>query len=111
MDSGIRAEIIIFEQHYIYIVIALLLIGCIYFFSKKFVLWGMAKGLGYMLSYVVGSLLFINIYFIFLVFFNQEARLGHLLPYLLQTVGLFGFILAVGNSFKYLFKKLSEKKA
>ena len=111
MGSGIRAEIIIFEQHYIYIVIALLLIGCIYFFSKRFVLWGIAKGLGNMLSFAVGSLLFINIYFVFLVIFNQEARLGHLLPYLLQAVGLFGFILAVRNSFKYFFRKFSEKKA
>ena len=111
MGSRILTEIIIFEHHYIYLFIALLFIGCIYFFSRRFIFWGIAKGLGYLLSFVVGTLIFMNLFFVVLVIFNQEERVGQLLPYLLQAIGLFGFAIAVGNSFRYLFRKFTEKKA
>ncbi len=102
---------IVFHHHYIFLIAGLLFLGCAFVLANRLIKWGMKTGSGYLLSFVLGSLFFLNLFFFILVIGNEEAQAIIFLPYLLQIIGVYGFLLITVKGFKSLYKRLINKKA
>ncbi|GEM_PF-5845574 len=108
--KDLSAKIIIFEYNEFLFIAALVFFAMIYFVSKKVIFWGIEKGLESFLSYALAGLLFLNLFlFIFIIY--EVAAIKGLLVYFLQTTGLFGILLIIGMTMRFLIRKLIRKKA
>lgn len=107
----IFTEWIVFHYHYLFLVAGLLLLGCTFILVRRFIDWAVEKGRVYFFSYIVGSLLFLNLFFFILIIGNEEAQAHHFLPYLLQIIGLYGLLLITGLGIKSLYQYVVSKKA
>lgn len=103
-------EWITFNYHYLFIVAAIIIFSCIYFLAKRIVLLCVNRGNEHLLSFIVGSLLFLNLFFFILMVGNQEAQAITFIPYLLQILGLFGLLLIFVHGIKYAYRRLASKK-
>lgn len=104
------SDIIILQYHYFYLLIALLLFSCIYMLAKRIIVWGMDRGLGFLLSYVFGGLLFLNLFYLVMIIRNQNVIAEEMLRYLLQIIGLYGFLLIIAHGIKFIFKKFLGRR-
>jgi hypothetical protein len=104
-------EWIVFHHHFLFLIAGLLLLGCAFILAKRLIDWALQKRRGYFLSFVVGSLLFLNIFFIILIIGNEEAQAIYFFPYLLQVISIYGFVLAVFLGLKSLYQWVLYKKA
>lgn len=78
--------------------------------SKKLIIWGTNKGMDSFLSYVLAGLLFLNLFLLIFIMY-EETTIRGVLAYFLQIIGLFGVLLIIGTIMKSLIKKLISKKA
>lgn len=109
--ESLFTDIVVFHYHYVFLLAGLLLLYCAFVLAKRLVDWGLAKGRGYFLSYLLGSLIFLNLFFFILVIGNEEAQAITFLPYLLQLIGLYGFLMMVTLGVKTIINRLISKKA
>lgn len=104
------SDIIILQYHYFYLLAALLLFSFIYMLAKRFIIWGIDKGLRFLLSYVFGGLIFLNLFYLVMITRNQNVIAEEMLRYLLQIIGLYGFLLIMVHGVKFIFKKFGERR-
>ncbi len=107
----IIGEFAIFHHHFSFFVAAMLLFGCAFVLAKRLIDWALDKRRVQLLSFLCGTWLFLNLFFFILIIGNEEAKAVVFLPYLLQVIGIFGFVLLIANGFKFLYKRLFDKKA
>ncbi|MHA6252038.1 hypothetical protein [Oceanobacillus sp. CAU 1775] len=104
-----EADLIIYNYQAIFLLAVLCLFTVVFYFMYQLVNYGMKRKLYYLLSYFFGSILFINLFVIYLWYTNQAQRITEFIPLLLQIIGMFGIIFVTCRSLYFVFKRLVKK--